>query len=930
MGADTGRNVACLFGALASVASVAAAGSAQDYNVVWNSPSKDAGGSMPLGNGDIGLNAWVEENGDLVFYLSKTDSWDDNGRLLKVGKVRVRCEPPLVAPGCQFRQELGLPTATLRVLSKPPTGELRLALWVDAGDPAVHLTVDSANDVTVTASIELWRTERYELPSLETSDVMLDRSKPGGQHEPTIVEPDTILTGLDGRIGWYHHNAKSVGPAITAKIQGVDGFEREDPLLHRAFGAVLLADRGERLDDEHLQSPAAKSHRFSLYVLTQHPATPEQWLSSLDVIIAAAEKRPFAERLRAHEAWWQAFWDRSWLRVSVNQPTAPQGMIPASGHPVRIGLDQSGGNAFRGEMGRVSVCRVAPPDDALRELSRADREKPSDKQEGVLYSGVPQSGVSLDGSTEWTFPGGMLLEAWVKPEQLPPGGGRIIDRITPGGSDGFLLDTYPGNSLRLIVGESQLTKENALPAGQWTHVVAVVDPGSGAVKLFVNGEMVASQTTDTSDEGLAVSRGYALQRFVNACAGRGRYPIKFNGSIFTVPYPGAPGDGDYRRWGPGYWWQNTRLPYLSMCASGDYELMQPLFRMYAEELLPLFKYRTKLYLGHEGAYIPECLYFWGDMFSETYGWQPCEEREDKLQASGWHKWEWVSGPELAFMLLDYYEHTQDEAFLRERLLPLAGEILTFFDQHYQTGEDGRLVMHPAQALETWWECTNPMPEVAGLHAVLDRLLALPKALATDEQRAAWRALKAKLPALPTREADGVQMLAPATQFAQKNNIENPELYAVFPFRLCSFDKPNAELGIQALKHRTDKGNFGWRQDDVFMAYLGLAEEAREYVVGRARRKDANSRFPAFWGPNYDWVPDQDHGGILMKALQAMLLQTDGRTLYLLPAWPAEWDAEFKLRAPYRTTVEGEVKGGKLTRLVVTPESRRGEVVVCKQ
>jgi hypothetical protein len=68
-----------------------------------------------------------------------------------------------------------------------------------------------------------------------------------------------------------------------------------------------------------------------------------------------------------------------------------------------------------------------------------------------------------------------------------------------------------------------------------------------------------------------VSQMYALQRFVTACAGRGAYPIKYNGSIFTVPSEGAPGDADYRRWGPGYWWQNTRLPYLALCASGDFE-----------------------------------------------------------------------------------------------------------------------------------------------------------------------------------------------------------------------------------------------------------------------------------------------------------------------------------------------------------------------
>ena len=93
------------------------------------------------------------------------------------------------------------------------------------------------------------------------------------------------------------------------------------------------------------------------------------------------------------------------------------------------------------------------------------------------------------------------------------------------------------------------------------------------------------------------------------------------------------------------------------------------------------------------------------------------EREDKLQASGWHKWEWVSGLELVWLMLDYYDHTQDEDFLKNHVLPTAHEILTFFDQHYSTGADGKLVMHPSQALETWWDCTNPMPELAGLHAV---------------------------------------------------------------------------------------------------------------------------------------------------------------------------------------------------------------------
>ena len=88
------------------------------YNVVWDSPSADAHGSMPIGNGDIGLNAWVEPSGDLVFYISKTDAWDENGRLCKVGRVRVTFDPPLPVTG-DFRQELKLRDGLIEITRRP-------------------------------------------------------------------------------------------------------------------------------------------------------------------------------------------------------------------------------------------------------------------------------------------------------------------------------------------------------------------------------------------------------------------------------------------------------------------------------------------------------------------------------------------------------------------------------------------------------------------------------------------------------------------------------------------------------------------------------------------------------------------------------------------------------------------------------------------
>jgi len=898
----------------------------QDYNVVWDSPSPGFHGSMPLGNGDVGLNAWVQENGDLHFYIGKTDSWGDNARLLKVGKIRVRITPDPWQEGRDFRQCLSLAEGAIHIRYGKSEKALTLKLWVDAFHPVIHVDAQGESTFALTASVELWRTEAYELPSIEVSDVHLHRGIPGNQHAPTVVEPDTVLPNLPNRIGWYHHNVKSVGPELTMRQQGLSSYEMADPLLHRTFGAIVTADDGKRVDDVTLTTSPATSQHLSIYVLTRHPSTPDAWLKSIDRVIRSVEARSPEAHYKIHRGWWADFWNRSWIyaRGSGKQSIVS---VPPNQHPVRIGVDQQGQNVFQGVVGRVSIFSTALSPSRIRQLAHLDKARSPAPEAGLLYAVVSPGRGPISNSAGWTFSQDVTLEAWVRPAKLPAGGARIIDKITPGGSDGFLLDTYPGNSLRLVTAVGTLEAKNALPANRWSHVAALIDHDRGRLSLFVDGKEIAEEGFENRADASVVTRAYILQRFINACNGRGAYPIKFNGAIFTVPNPGSPGDADYRRWGPGYWWQNTRSAYFGMCTAGDFDQMGPLFDMYAGPVFELSKYRTQHYFGQRGVYYPECIYFWGAAFSESYGWTPFEQREDKLQESRWHKWEWVCGPELVWMMLDYYDHTLDEAFLRERVLPVADGVLAFFDQYYETDSAGKLVMHPSQAVETWWECTNPMPEVAGLHAVSQRLLSLPDSVTTSPQRRYWKSVQAKLPDIPTRQIDGVTMLAPAEKFDMKRNIENPELYAVFPFRLIALGKPSVELGIKAFEHRWDKGNHGWRQEEIFMAYLGLTDQVRDNLVRRARNKHKGSRFPAFWGPNYDWTPDQTHGGVLMKAFQSMLLQTDGKKIYLLPAWPREWNVDFKLHAPYKTIVQGRVRNGEVQDLDVSPPSRRADIVL---
>jgi len=721
------------------------------FDVAWDRPGKNSNDSMPLGNGDLGLNVWTEEaTGSICFYISKTDSWDETGRLLKLSKVRIKLEPNPFRAGEPFLQKLNLAEGAIEITAGKGADEVRLRLRVDANHPLIRFEAAVPEKMTITAGIEPWRVK---------AETLKDELVSGINYYPQItgfstVQPDIIIEQADC-VGWYHFNPETPSFAKTLAMQGLEKSPIIDPLKKRIFGAIMEGPNFIRRDPKTIVSAKGQARELNIHVLALQPTDPARWLAALETQIRRTADISSAETLADHNAWWNAFWNRSWIYIRSPRPIK-----------------------------------------------------------------------------------------------------------TPLG---------------------------------------------------------------TENEGDVVTRGYILQRFVNACAGRGAFPIKFNGSLFTVEEPGQEGFADYRLWGPGYWWQNTRLPYMAMSAAGDIDLMQPFFNMYSD-LLPLGRYRAKLYFGHEGAYFPECINFWGIVFPGTWGDKYLADMPDRIQAGGWHKYEWVGGLEMASMMFDAWLYSQDNAFLREKVLPFAAAMLTFFDKHYGLDDKGRLKLQPSQALETWWDCTNAMPEVAGLHYLTRQLKTLPPGLMTADQARLVDHLAAILPPIPTREVDGKKMLAPAERFEKKQNVENPELYAVYPFRLFGIGKPDIDYAIRALDARTDRGHFGWRQDDIFMALLGLTDQVKSGLVERASRWNENRRFPAFWGPNYDWTPDQDHGGVLTKTLQIMLLQCEDKQIRVLPAWPSDWDVTFKLHAPYNTTLEGTAKQGKIERLDVSPKARAGDIV----
>ena len=430
-----------------------------------------------------------------------------------------------------------------------------------------------------------------------------------------------------------------------------------------------------------------------------------------------------------------------------------------------------------------------------------------------------------------------------------------------------------------------------------------------------------------------VNSGYQLQRYMNICSGKGEFPIKFNGSIFTfqIPNQGQVFDPDYRMWGGCYWFQNTRLIYWSMLNAGDFEFMKPFFDLY-ENSYELVKAKTFEYYGFDGLLYPETMTPWGTHRNVDYGF----DREDlkKGEVNNMYLKRYYSGMlELITIMVEYYKFTNDEKFKENVLLKHAKGILDFFFNRYnEKDENGKVIIYPSQALENWQDAKNPTDVVAGLKHVLSELNKMK--IKNKQLKELFNEYAKIVPDIAMFKSGGkkdnkeLAMIMPAQEYDLLGNLENPELYAVFPYRIFSFEKDNIKAGRETFKRRGIRNNFGWTQDGIQSATLAMPDASREFVEDKFTKWNEKARFQAFWGPNFDWVPDQDHGASASIALQKMLIQCEENKIYLFAGWPKEWDVKFKVYAYKNTIVTGQLKNGKVVNLATTPSNRINDIEIC--
>lgn len=486
----------------------------------------------------------------------------------------------------------------------------------------------------------------------------------------------------------------------------------------------------------------------------------------------------------------------------------------------------------------------------------------------------------------------------------------------------------------------------------WKQQLDALSSGGGSRRIVKNRNLnwwrsfwdrsyirIQPTSPNAQDESWQVGRNYQLFRFMLAANAYGEYPTKFNGGLFT--YDPSSIDStknftpDFRNWGGGtHTAQNQRLVYWPMLKSGDFDMMSAQFKFY-QRIQANAEWRSKVYWGHNGASFTEQLENFGLPNPAEYGWKRPKDYDPGMQYNAWLEYQWDTVLEFCMMMLETKNY--NGADIRQ-YVPFIESCIRFFDEHYhylarQRGtrlldQDGHLIFYPGSSAETYKMAYNASTTIAALQEVTKRMLSLSSTEISDSLRTYLEDFQTKIPPLPVRQLDGKEMLAPAALWSRINNTEAPQLYGVYPWGIYGVGRPDIDRALNTFHHDPDvlkfRSHVGWKQDNIFAARLGLTEEAKKFTTRKL--KNADRRFPTFWGPGFDWVPDHNWGGSGMIGLQEMLLQAVEDKIYLFPAWPKEWDVDFKLHAPQQTTIQGKLRKGELVDLQVFPKERAKDVV----
>ena len=132
-----------------------------DYNVVFQSTGKTDRSAMPIGNGEVGISLWACEDGDLQFYIARTDALTELDRTVKLGKVRISLSPNPFKKN-YYHQELILKDGYIEIKAGSDDKKANIKILVSSESPTIYVCRKFEEPTMISARYITWRTDYSE------------------------------------------------------------------------------------------------------------------------------------------------------------------------------------------------------------------------------------------------------------------------------------------------------------------------------------------------------------------------------------------------------------------------------------------------------------------------------------------------------------------------------------------------------------------------------------------------------------------------------------------------------------------------------------------------------------------------------------------------------------------------------------------------
>lgn len=473
-----------------------------------------------------------------------------------------------------------------------------------------------------------------------------------------------------------------------------------------------------------------------------------------------------------------------------------------------------------------------------------------------------------------------------------------------------------------------------------------------------------------SDDGQAdyVAQHYAWYLYIMGSSSRGKYPVKFNGMLWST-------NGDERKWGHLYWGANQSCLYNALFQTNHTELLDPMFDMYSRAY-DSYALAARQQWGSKGIYIPETTGFdntpalpdsiAGEMRDLYLVRKPWEQRSQSFKDyaytqmpflsrwnwkkdEGWKNGRWHTGSKsnstfghvshifsrgakIAYQYWLRYEYTQDTAWLRQRAYPMLKGVAEFYRNfpNVRKEKDGRYHIYHINDNESIWDGHNTVEEISAMRGIFPVVIKAARLLQTDnDMLPVWQEFLDHLSPLPQVKENGKttwsRSLLPVLQ---GNPSWHPDgnTMPVWFFDLCTLE---SDRDIQQTGNDTYNTYFDNGIDSTVGIYvlsklpatgalLGRPEAVQYLVPNQLRRRKNETVLANRMDLSEGYqTTNVQRLGRAAEALQLALCQSvpagpgQENVIHVFPAWPRSWDAQYALLCRGGFVVTSAMKQGDI-------------------